>query len=74
MKVNDISEPSALGNYITVFQLTSIQNNKASDENREKVLAEAKNYDENGAQSVLLASKKVENNVADVYFNKIMSR
>lgn len=74
MKVNDISEPSTLGNYITVFQLTSIQNNKASDENREKVLTEAKNYDENGAQSVLLASKKVENNVADVYFNKIMSR
>lgn len=74
MQIKDISEPMTLGNYIAVFQLTGIQNNKANDEKRAKISEEAQDYDSNGAQSVLLASKKVENNVADVYFNKFMSR
>ena len=74
MKVNDISEPMTLGNFITVFQLTGIQNEKADEAKLAKLTEETTNYDQNGAQSALLSSKKVENNVADVYFNKFMSR
>lgn len=74
MKLNDISEPLTLGNYVVVLQLSGIQNDNSDSEKLEKVIEEASDYDQNGAQSALLASKKVENNVSDTYFNKIMSR
>ncbi|WP_407425209.1 peptidylprolyl isomerase [Treponema sp.] len=74
MKVNDISEPVTLGNYISVFQLKEIQNTKSDDERLAKVTSDSKNYDENGAQSALLSSKKVENNVANTYINNFMNK
>ncbi|WP_294430245.1 peptidylprolyl isomerase [uncultured Treponema sp.] len=74
MKEKEISEPMLLGNYVTVFQLKEIQNAKADDGRAAKVLEEVSNYDQNSAQSTLLASSKIENNVSDVYFNKFMSR
>ena len=74
MKLNEISEPTVLGNYITVFQLTSIQNDKATDEELTKISEELENYDQSSAQSALLASSKVQNDVANVYFNKFLSR
>ena len=74
MKQGDISEPMTLGNYIAVFKLAGIQNDSHDSERLAKVTEDASSYDEDSAQSALLSSKKVENNVADVYFNKLMSR
>ncbi len=74
MKQGDISEPTAMGNYITVFQLTGVQNDKADSEKLAKIAEETDGYDQSSAQSALLASSKVQNNVTEVYFNKIISK
>ncbi|MCR4821718.1 MAG: SurA N-terminal domain-containing protein [Treponema sp.] len=74
MKLNDISEPTLLGNYVTVYQLTGVQTDKADEEKLAKITEEVSGYDQNSAQSALLASPKVENKVSEVYFNKIMQR
>lgn len=74
MKLNDISEPMVMSNYVTVFQLKGIQNDKATEESTSKIKAEVIDYDQSDAQSALLSSSKVENNVADVYFNKFLSK
>ena len=74
MKVNDISEATVMGNYITVFHLTSIQNDKSDEAKISKINEELNSYDENSAQSALLSSSKVENKVSDVYFNKFLQR
>ena len=74
MQVNDISDPVVLGNYISVFQLTDIQKVPAEGDKTESIATEVASYDQSEAQTALLTSKKVENNVADVYFNKIMAR
>ena len=74
MKISDISEPVTLGNYVSVITLTGIQNDKATDEQVTKVKTSIDDYDESEAQTALLQSKKVVNNVADTYFNKFLSR
>ena len=84
MKLNDISEPTTIGNYINVIQLTGIQKEEAKvaaeassengEEKEDKIASEIQNYDQTGAQSALLSSSKVENNVADTYFNKILAK
>ena len=74
MKEKEISEPMLLGNYITVFQLKEIQKTDSDEGRAAKVAEEVLNYDQNSAQSTLLASSKIVNNVADVYFNKFMSK
>ena len=74
LKEQDVSEPIVLGNYISVITLTGVQTDEATDAQIEKVTSAIAEYDQNEAQTALLTSKKVENNVADVYFNKIMAR
>lgn len=74
MKKDEISEPMVMGNYITVFQVTDIQNEAASEEQIEKIASETAGYDQTAAQSALLSSPKVENNVAAVYFNKFLQQ
>lgn len=74
MKKDEISEPMVMGSYITVFQVTDIQNEAASEEQIEKIASETANYDQTSAQSALLSSPKVENNVTSVYFNKIIKQ
>ena len=74
MKKGDISEPTTLGNYVSVFQLTDIQNEKADSEKLEKLPEEITNYDQSSAQDVILGSPKIENHVSEVYFNKIVSK
>ena len=74
LKMQEISEPITLGNYVAVLTLTGIQNDKADDAKITKVKESISDFDENEAQSALLQGKKVENNVADTYFNKFMQR
>ncbi len=74
MKQGDISEPTAMGNYITVYQLTGIQNEKADSEKIAKIPEETEVYDQSSAQTVLLESPKIQNNVSEVYFNKIIAK
>lgn len=75
MQPQDISEPMTLGNYVTVFQLVSVQQDAdaSAEEKRTEIASTIQEYDENSAQSVLLSSTKIENNVMDAY-NKIISR
>ena len=74
MKKGDISEPTTLGNYVSVFQLTDIQNEKADSEKLEKLPEEITNYDQSSAQDVILGSPKIENHVSEVYFSKFVSK
>ena len=74
MKEGDISEPTTMGNYISVFTLTGIQNDAVDSEKLAKISEEAAGYDQSSAQSTLLASSKVQNNVTEVYFNKIIAK
>ncbi len=73
LKLNEISEPVVLGNYIIVLKLTGIQKEEATSDTDSKIAISSLNYDQYDAQSTLLSSKKVENKVSDVYFNKILA-
>lgn len=74
MKLGDISEPLSMGNYITVFKLTDIQHEKADDDASDVLKNEITSYDQSSAQSALLSSPKVENNVFMTYSNNFASR
>ncbi len=73
LKLNEISEPVVLGNYIIVLKLTGTQSDEATDELKNTIASSTVAYDQDDAQSTLLSSKKVENKVTDVYFNKILA-
>lgn len=72
LKNGEISEPVVLGNFIIVMKLTGRQVEEATAETEEKIVDSALEYDRTDAQSTILSSKKVENNVTDVYFNKML--
>ncbi|MBQ0052098.1 MAG: SurA N-terminal domain-containing protein, partial [Treponema sp.] len=69
LKFDEISEPIVNGNYILVLKLSSDQKVDLSDEAKAKIPTSVKEYDQSSAQSAVLTSKKVENKVAEVYFN-----
>ena len=71
LNVGEISEPLVMAKNIVVIQCVSDQ--AADDEPApdEALTAELENYDSRSAQSALMASPKLENNVQEV-FNKYM--
>lgn len=70
LSMDEVSEPILVGNYIIILKLTGIQTENAENDISE-VLSE---YDMDSAQSAILTSDKVENNVASVYFNTFLSK
>lgn len=72
LKTGDISEPVVVGDSVVVLKLVSEQKDSLTDEQKDNIAKELASIDESVSQSTLLSSSKVENNVADVFFNKIM--
>lgn len=69
LKMNEMSAPVVLSNNVAVLQYTKAEAN--SDETIFDADVYA-GYDENSAQSAILASDKLENNFISVYFDNMM--
>lgn len=74
LKENQISEPIVNGNYIVVLKLAETENVELSDSEKELVAQSLKNYDLASAQTAILTSDKVQNNVAQTYFKSIQNK
>ena len=72
LKNGEISEPIVIGNYVIVLKMTGEQKDDRNEEQDEAIQSDILYYDKTAAQSTLLASDKVENNVSSVFFNTIM--
>ena len=74
LKLNEVSSPVVLGKNVIVLQMKGEQTDTTADDAKAKSIAsDVTEYDQSSAQSILLASKKVVNNVSTVYFNDILS-
>lgn len=69
LKLNEVSEPLVLGSYVAVLQFTT-QEDASEDETI--AVYEITNMDESSTNDYLLASDKLENNFASVFFNNFM--
>lgn len=69
LKDGELSEPITNYRNILVLQLTKSAIASASPIPAEAMIDELTNYDVSSAQTALLTSDKLENNVQDVYFN-----
>lgn len=74
MKTNDISEPMVLGNNVLVLRMTGEETVKADSSTFETIKTEVASYDNTAANSAILSSDKVENNVMTTYFNHFMNK
>lgn len=70
MKMNEISEPMVLNNYVAVIQYTIEASNSEYDAAINA--GELRSIDEDSAQAVTLASDKLENNFVSVYLDTMM--
>ena len=73
LKNGEVSEPIVLGNNVLVLKLTGEQKEPVTDDGKKAVAKNIDDFDASTAQSTLLASAKVENNVQQVFFNEILS-
>ena len=74
LKENEISEPIVNGNYIVVMKLTSTEKTEISDDEKKAVANALAEYDQISAQTAILTSDKVQNNVAQTYFKSIRNK
>lgn len=74
LKNGDISEPVVVGNYIIVLRLSGEQTDAVTEETKTTYKNDLTGYDRTAAQTALLTSDKVKNNVSQVFFNNIMSK
>ncbi|MGI5058131.1 peptidylprolyl isomerase [Treponema pectinovorum] len=72
LKNGEISEPIVASGRVMVLKVTGEETLSPTDEQKSSIKTEIANMDASAAQSTLLASKKVKNNVSEVFFNKIM--
>lgn len=72
LKTGGISEPVVVGDSIVVLELVSEQKDTLTSDQKDQVAKELASLDESASQATLLSSDKVKNDVADVFFNKIM--
>jgi hypothetical protein len=73
LKEGAYSEPVVAGNSIIVLKAAGIKKDTLKTEEKDALVKGIADYDSSTSQSTLLSSKKVENKVAEVFFNKIMS-
>ena len=62
-----------MGNNILVLKMTGEQKDPVTEEGKKTVATNRANFDASSAQTALLTSAKVENNVQQVFFNQILS-
>ena len=72
LKKDEISEPVVLGDYIIVLKNTGIQKDAVTTEAKDKIADSLDSLNSSVAQRTLMTSKKVVNNVSEVFFNQIM--
>jgi hypothetical protein len=74
LKKDEISDPVVLGNNILVLRLDNVTNEEPESGTTTTALAsELAGYDRKSAQTALLKSPKVENNVASVFLRYFMN-
>ncbi len=71
LKKDEISSPLVMNNKIIVIQYTS--DGQADEEAKTVSASDLTSYDEDSANTYILASDKLENDFANVYFNHLMS-
>lgn len=71
LKENEISEPIVMNNSVIVLQY--IKNAEETDNANPVTISDLAVYDENSSETAIMASDKLENNFANVYFNYLMS-
>lgn len=74
LKENQVSEPIVNGNYIVVLKLSETENVELSDDEKNHIADSLKEYDYSSAQTAILTSDKVQNNVAQTYFKSIQNK
>lgn len=74
LKENEVSEPIVNGNYIVVLKLANTENVELSDDEKNHIADSLKEYDYSSAQTAILTSDKVVNNVAQTYFKSIQNK
>ncbi len=71
LKNGEVSEPLVLGNSIIVLKMTGEQTDTITDENKDALKSDLSSYDKSSAQTALLNSDKVENNVSEAFFKYV---
>ena len=69
----EISKPVTNGRNILVLQLAETIKNTDAPVEKDALIDEITSYDQSASQTVLLASKKLENNFSEVFFKYIMA-
>ncbi|MGP1459485.1 MAG: peptidylprolyl isomerase [Treponema sp.] len=67
LKIGDVSEPLVMGRNVVVIQYAAAQSSDDEPIPAEALTDELENYDSRSAQSALMASPKLENNVREVF-------
>ncbi len=72
LKADGVSEPLVVGDSIIVVKAAGNQKDNLTAEQKEKIDSDVDSLNASALQSTLLSGKKVKNNVAEVFFTKIM--
>ena len=73
LKMNEISSPMVLDDFVVVIKYTNEVTTKDNEESSPTIFTELDSYDESACQNAILKSPKLENNFVDVYFDNFMS-
>ncbi len=74
LKDNEISEPIVNGNYIVVLKLSGTEKLEVSNDEKKVVENALSEFDQVSAQTAILTSDKVQNNVAQTYFTSLRNK
>ena len=72
LKNGDVSEPVVSGDSILVVKATGTQKDNLTDSKKEELAGAVNSIDSYSLQMALLSSDKVKNDVANVFFTKMM--
>ncbi len=72
LKADAVSEPVVAGDSVVVIKAAGNQKDNLTADAKEKITSTIADMNSSSLQTTLLTGKKVHNNVAEVFFNKIM--
>ena len=73
LTAGEVSEPIVLGSNVLVLKMTGEQTDEVSDEVKATLPDTLAGYDQSSAQTALLSSDKVENNVYETFYKYFMT-
>ena len=71
LKNGEVSEPLVLGSNVIVLKMTGEQTDSITKENKDALKSDLESYDQSAAQTAVLTSDKVENNVSEAFFKYV---